>query len=262
MGLMDHARELPGIQAYRKWKYGRRFVTAASHNLFWGSFDSFEDAREQAPTDLPVGYDNPAAAAMYDETVERVPPVHYPALFWLSTEWAGLRRILDFGGHRGVLFYASRRRLGPGPEWVVHDVPAVLEAGRRRVAELGVEGLRFEDEPSEFGELDMLIASGALQYVDLDPAAWLDWLGQRPRAVLLSATPFHTRRTVITLNNIGTAYCPYMVRHEAPFFQAWADLGYREVDRWHHPDKRCDVPFHVPGHEISYQGAYLVRDDD
>ena len=258
-GLLETLKSLPGVRRYRKKKYRRRFEREGTHNLFFGSYQSFAEAQEDAPRNRGLGYDTPAAADMYEDHLERVWPEHYPVLFWVSRAWSTYRRVLDFGGHRGSLFYASRRLLGLGPEWIVFDVPAVVEAGRRRAAASGVQGLSFESDLTRVGGVDLVIAAGSLQYVEDTASEWLARIGGQPRQLIVSTTPFHPEQEFVTLNNIGTAYCPYKVRREGQFFGELERCGYRVVEEWHHPGKRCYVPFHVGEWDVTYRGALLER---
>lgn len=261
MSVLDRIRELPGIVAYRKRKYRRRFQREGRHNLFYGIYETFEDAAAAAPANRELGYDHPAAARMYRDQTEATRPAHYPALFWLSRSWSEYRCLLDFGGHRGSLYYASRRLLGPGPRWYVFDLPAVVEEGRKLAAERGATDLAFESDLAAVPEVDVVVVAGSLQYVEDDAESLLTRIGGRPRHVIVNAAPFHPRREFVTLNNMGTAYCPYKVRRQGVFFGDLQKLGFELVEEWHHPGKSCVVPFHVGEYEVVYRGAYFRRRD-
>jgi putative methyltransferase (TIGR04325 family) len=167
--------------------------------------------------------------------------------------------VLDFGGHRGSLYYSSRRLLGDGPKWSVYDVPAVVEEGRRVAASKGAAALTFESDLSRVPHVDLVIAAGSLQYVEDRPREWLEKIAGERRHVIVSTTPFHESREFATLNNMGTAYCPYKVRRKGEFFDEMRELGYRVVEEWHHPGKACQVPFHVGPWEVTYRGALFER---
>ena len=259
MTSLERIKSLPGLRAYRRRKYRRRFEREGTHNLFFGAYASFEEARADAPADRSLGYDNDGAAGMYEDQLDRTWPEHYPVLFWLSRGWGEYRHVLDFGGHRGSLFYSGRRLMGPGPEWTVFDVPAVVREGRRTASARGVEGLRFEDDLGRVEGVDLVVAAGSLQYVEDTAEEWLGRIGGAPRHVIVSTTPFHPSREFVTLSNMGTAYCPYKIRREGEFFDDLRRLGYEAVEEWHHPGKRCDVPFQVGPGEITYRGGLFAR---
>lgn len=257
--LIERIKSLPGLRQYRRARYRRHFERQGTYNLFYGVYPSFIEAQADAPDNRTLGYDTPAAAAMYEDHLDRTWPEHYPVLFWLSRGWGRYRRVLDFGGHRGSLFYSSRRLLGPGPAWFVYDVPAVVEEGRRRASSTSTEGLAFESDLSRVPPVDVLIAAGSLQYVEDSAAEWLARVGGEPQTIIVSTTPFHPSREFVTLNNMGTAYCPYKVRRYAPFLDQLRDAGYEVIEEWHHPGKQCHVPFHVGPWEVTYRGAILER---
>lgn len=255
--VQQRITSLPIIRQYRESKYRRRFEREGTHNLFYGAYDSFGEALKDVPDNRGLGYDNTDAATMYEDHLERTWPEHYPVLFWLSRAWSTYRRVLDFGGHRGSLFYSSRRLLGKGPDWIVYDVPAVVKEGRRRAT--GADGLTFESDFSSIPPVDVVVAAGSLQYVEDSAEEWLTRIGGEPRHIIVSTTPFHPKREFVTLSNIGTAYCPYKVRREGEFFEALRNLGYRSVEEWHHPGKLCDVPFHIMPREVTYRGGIFER---
>ncbi len=257
--IEEWIKSLPGLRNYRKAKYRRRFEREGTHNLFYGVYSSFADALSDVPENRELGYDNPGSALLYEDHLARIWPEHYPVLFWLSRSWGAHQRVLDFGGHRGALFYATRRWLGAGPEWYVFDVPAVVEEGRRWAHDHGVERLTFESDLSRIPAPDLVVAAGSLQYVEESPLEWLERIPGEPRYLLVSTTPFHPDREFVTLNNMGTAYCPYKVRHFRRFFEGLHDLGYATVEQWHHPGKACNVPFHIPPGEVTYRGALFER---
>ena len=258
MSLLARIGSLPGVHAYRKWSYRRRFERERYANLFFGVFPTFDDAIREAPRHRSIGYDNPGAATLYAAHVENVRFQHYPLLFWLGRIWPGVGRVLDFGGHRGSLYYAARQLLGPGPEWVVYDVPAVVEEAKRS-ARWPESELRFTSDLTDVGAVDTVIAAGSLQYVQESAAGLLARVGGRPRHVLLNAVPFHPRRRFVTLNNIGPAFCPYLVRKSGELFDELRELGFQETATWSHDGKSCEVPFHVPAGEVVYRGGYFTR---
>lgn len=257
---MQSVARLPGITAYRKRKYRRRFEREGRHNLFWGCFGNFEEARRNAPANRPLGYDNSGAAGMYDDRLSSIPPNHYPMLFWLSKCWKDVQDVLDYGGHRGTLFYSCSRLFGSTPLWTVFDVPAVVAEGRRVARERGAATLSFESDLSSIASADTLVAAGSLQYVEDSATQWLASIPGQPRRILINATPFHATREFVTLNNMGPAYCPYKVRRAGDFFRELGEVGFEVVDTWTAPEKFCHPPFTSIGpFDVVYRGAYLVR---
>jgi putative methyltransferase (TIGR04325 family) len=251
---------LPLVGGVLRRDYEERFANNRFGNLFRGVYASFAEAQASVPPTRPVGYDNTEAAAMYRDRTERVHPTDYPVLFWLDRLLPSVRRLFEFGGHVGVAYYAYRRylRAPEGLQWTVCDVPAVVEAGRALARERGAEGLAFTTAPGEADGADLFFASGSLQYVEAPLAELLRPLARRPAHVVVNMTPLHPARTFVTLNSIGTAFCPYLVQGREAFVRGLEGLGYRLVDSWENPEKGCPIPFH-PEHSLrGYTGMYLT----
>lgn len=235
--------------------YAREFAGNADRNLFRGRYGSFAEAQADAPESRPLGYDNEASTNLYSE---RIRPHDYPALYWIRQAIdAGAREVFDLGGHTGVKFFAYRR-LGALPatlRWMVCEVPAVAEAGRRRAAEEGVaEQLRFTTDRSALASADVFYASGAVQYIEESPGALLQRTGLRPRWIVLNTAAIHPTTSFITLNSIGTAFCPYRVQSRHELVAELEALGYRRRDEWENVGKGLDLPGHPELQVPAYKG--------
>jgi len=238
--------------------YERRFTENTSENLFRGVFDSAEAARRSAPDTRPIGYDNPESAALYFGRM-RHEQYDYPAMFWMQQALqAGMRSIFDVGGHVGIKFYAFSEPLAlpADTRWLVCDVPAVVERGTAVAARRAVnERLSFTPRYEALDGHDLLFASGALQYLPMTLAQWLDTIARRPRRIVINTTPVHPQFDFHTLNCIGTAYCPYHVFAETPFLEGLAQRGYVLRDRWINPDKRLTLPGD-PAHSLDHYSGF------
>ncbi|MFT3800839.1 MAG: methyltransferase, TIGR04325 family [Burkholderiaceae bacterium] len=240
--------------------YDRRFAENTSENLFRGVFDSAEAALRSAPATRPIGYDNPASAALYFGRM-RHEQYDYPAMFWMQQALqAGMRSIFDVGGHIGIKFYAFAEPLAlpDDARWLVCDVPAVVERGAIVAARRGVDArLSFTSCYEALDGRDLLFASGALQYLPMTLPQWLDTIARPPRRIIINTTPIHPQFDFHTLNGIGTAYCPYHVFAEAPFLEGLAQRGYVLRDRWINPDKRLTLPGD-PAHGLDHYSGFCL----
>lgn len=250
-------------ESLRRRRYEREFAANRDANLFRGVFATFGEAAASAPATLPLGYDNPQSAAMYMDRTRRVYAADYPVMFWLARLFAeGRTRLYELGGHVGVSYYAYRRYLAypPALAWTVHDVPAVLAAGRRLAAEKdGARQLAFSDRFEEASGSEVLLAQGSVQYLPETLAARLAALPRAPAHVILNLTPLHERESYFTLQSVGTAFCPYRVTAIGDFLGDFDRLGYALVDQWENPDKKCEIPFHA-GHSLDrYYGFHFRR---
>ncbi len=226
--------------------YKRRFARSRDANLFHGVFADAEAAIASAPNSLPLGYDNPGAAAMYFSRMQHE-EYDYPAMLWLERSLRqGMRSIFDIGGHIGIKYYAFSKALDfPSDiDWLVCDVPAVVERGRAAARSRDPLGrLRFTSDYAEANSCDVLFASGALQYLPMELGDWLGRLEMRPRRIILNTTAIHPTRSFYTLNSIGTAFCAYRVSAEPEFVASVLRRGYRERDRWINKGKPLYLPF-------------------
>jgi putative methyltransferase (TIGR04325 family) len=262
--VIDAAASMPGIREALKGSYERAFTANRDANLFRGVFDTFDAARKSAPATLPLGYDNADAASMYVDRTRKIYPTDYPVIFWLQKLFAeGLSAVFDVGGHIGVSYYSYRRYIAypNGLSWIVHDVPAVMEAGRKFA-----EG-RDQDRRLSFSESfdgadgkDILFALGSLQYLEETLAERLARLKNMPRHLILNLTPLHHKHSYFTLQSIGTAFCPYRVTSVGEFLKGLDALGYKLVDQWENPDKKCEIPFHPEYSLDHYHGFYFRLD--
>ena len=245
------------MQAVLRWRYQRQFLHWPG--AFRGVFGSFAEAAASAPGSLPLGYDSPEMANLYDDLLDRVWATDYPTMLWLERALPEVRTVFDLGGHVGVSFYGFSRYLKfpEGMRWVVSDVPAVVERGRKLAAENKCAALSFTSAPQDLDGADVLHASGVLQYLEEPVEKLLAGLSRRPRHLFLNKLPLHGGPAFVTLQHAMHAYCPYRVFNRGEFIAALGRLGYALVDSWDDLDRSCIVPFE-PGHEVrKYTGLYL-----
>lgn len=263
--IANEVAQLPGIKRLAQPLYRRLFARQFfGANSYCGAWDSFAEAKANAPHVLPSSYDSTAAGAMYRSELERITVSDYPVVYWLSRLLAsGQQRLFDLGGHIGVKYYAFQRYL-QYPEalhWVVHDVPAVVAAGRRHAAEHDPRRqLEFADSPDQASGSDVVMATGSLQYLNYSLAELLARLPQPPQHVLVNLTPMHPDRSYFTLQHIGIAICPYRVSAVPEFTAAMQALGYAVVDRWASRERNVRVPFRPECDIDCYHGFYFRRD--
>ena len=260
---LDQIAKLPLIRGLLHQQYERAFAANRDANLFRGVFNTFEDAQQSAPQNRPIGYDNPDSAAMYMDRTRKIYPTDYPVLFWLNRLLEeGNTRIFDIGGHIGVSYYAYRRYIDypEGLRWCVHDVPAVMDHGRKLAAEKDRDGyLSFCDRFEDGDGMDILVAQGSLQYLPETLAERLAKFKTPPSHIVLNLTPLHEQQSYFTLQSIGTAFCPYRITGVSEFLRSIEVLQYQLVDNWENPDKKCEIPFYANRSLDRYYGFYFKR---
>lgn len=259
--VRDRLLMLPGIAQWRKHRFDKAFSEGHYGDHCRGVFETSEQAAQSAPPTLPLGYDNPGAASMYRDRLDRIYPSDYPAMLWLQKAFAdNVRRVFDLGGHVGVGYYAYQKHMAypEGLSWTVCDVPAVVMSGRELAATRDAgRALKFTDQFADADNADLLFSSGCLQYLTETLAERLQTLGKRPRWILLNLIPLHQDKSFWTVQSIGEAFCPYRIQHMASFLASLEALGYTVLDVWENMGKHCEVAFE-PEHSLDrYHGAVL-----
>lgn len=258
---LRRAARLPGLRsAHRAWRW-RRFLEEP--NSCWGTYGSFAEAEASAPPTKPLGYDNDAAAGMYRGLLEQVGPKDYAVAFWLQRRLRPGDRVFDFGGHVGVKYYALRTvmDLPEGVSWVVFDLPAEVEQGRKLARERGAPGLTFTERFADASGADVFLALGSLQYVETPLPNRLAILDVLPRYVIVSSTPMADGRRYVTLQNIGIAFCPYLIEDRAALVRGMEGHGYRLVHSWENPEKSCPILDQPASSVWGYTSMHFARED-
>lgn len=251
--LISGIKQLPVVRPLLRRRYERHFRSDRGGNYWYGVYPTFAASAAAAPARVPLGYDQPATTALYDDYMHGVKLHDYPVLYWLRRALGPTSRVFDFGGHVGVLHYGYRPYLGPehAPAWTVCDVPAVVEAGEKRARAAGESALTFTTRFADAdGAADVVLASGVLQYIETPFAELVAGLRTPPAHIIVNKLPTNAEREYITLQNIGVAYCPYRIAARADLPASLARIGYELVDTWENSDERRT--------EFPYSGASAI----
>jgi putative methyltransferase (TIGR04325 family) len=251
------ASMIPPVQALRERKYERVF---RSHlGLVRGVYSDFEQARQSAPGCKPVGMDSPAYVDHHTDRADYIQAYDYPFLFWLDRILGTSRKVFDLGGNIGVHYFAYAPYLTYPADltWVVCELPNIVRDGERIALERQAHQLTFTTSFANAEDADILIAAGALQYVEESLGQRLGALRSRPRHLLLNKLPLYDGEPFVTLQNGGPVWAPQHVFNRRQFLGALEELGYELVAAWDVPGFSCAVPFRA-GHAVSrYSGLYL-----
>jgi len=259
--VVGKLKKFPIIRHWLQWEYEQIFATATGKNLFRGVYGSFDEALNAIPSTKGVGYDQPGPANMYKGRAAQVFPTDYPVLYWLKQIVTTNSKVFDFGGHIGVSFYAYESYLGypEGTTWKICDVPAVTEVGRAFAKDKHRNDISFTNDLKDADGYDIFMASGSLQYLEKPLAHMLAELEAKPSHVIVNLLPLHSTYEYVTVQNIGTAFCPYKIFKKDKFIQQVCDQGYVLVDSWTNAEKRCPIPFHEEYSVKPYSGLYFKR---
>ena len=265
MGIIDvgqriarNAWRIPGVGQVLALDYERAFARKPP-NRFRGVFATFAEAEASIPRGAPVGYDHAAMQGMYRLRMEKANQSDYAVLFWMRGIVQPRTFVFDYGGHVGVAYHGWKKYLGypPGLRWLVYEVPAIVEEGRRIAAERESPGLAFTSTVSDGRGCDVFLSAGALQYVDVTVPQVLDELGSRPRHLILNKMPCYDGESFVTVQSTGRAFHPYRIYNRDELVSSVTNLGYRLVDDWTNREQHCEIPF-TRGRDIdAYSGFYF-----
>jgi putative methyltransferase (TIGR04325 family) len=232
-----------------------------------GVFNSVQEAKSAASQGMLIGYNQSTirnlknvakitAQREYDELDIRDEPI----LKYLESLLRPDSKVFNLGGNVGTEYYAYRRRVNipDGVRWTVCEVPEIAEAGRRLAAEKGESQLDFVTDFSLSENSDIFLTCGALQYIEQNLGASLLTLSVKPSHVLINRTAMYDGTSFVTLQNLGYANTPYIIRNRDAFIRDMGLAGYQLVSTWR--DSRVTrIPFH-PRHTVrGYCGFYFVR---
>jgi putative methyltransferase (TIGR04325 family) len=259
---VDRLRFLPGIKQLRRMKFEREFLHHPYARQFAGVYATFDEALAHAPQQKATSFDNAESAERYKNKTA-LDVYDHPAMFWMLQSFCdGLTTVADVGGSIGMKFYAFGQylRFPESLTWLVVDVPAVVELGRKVAAERNApSALTFSADFDDAKGFDVLYCSGSVQYIPLSIGEILDRLGRSPRRIIVNTTPIHAERSFVTLNSMGTAICPYRVSSRADFVREATSRDYVLRDEWKNLQKDMILPFEEGYDVMAYSGFCFDR---
>lgn len=213
---------------------GRLMALTPRAPRFVGAYPDHASALAAVPPGALAGYDNDAVVEVAFASMCSVKVWDYPVILWLDRLKRPGLRLLDAGGHMGTKHIAFAPLLDVAAfDWTVYDLSAIVRAARARQAAGKLPGgLRFESDLAAVGGVDLLLASGLLQYLDVPFAAFLDRLPTRPPHIILNKVATRSGASVTTLEKIGAARVPYQIRDHTGFEAEIVAAGYRVLDQW------------------------------
>lgn len=249
-----------GLDGFGRTPRGASLLRRLDHEH--AIYPSFAEAWRAAAQDRHAGHEHPQAIRTHLDLARTLRPSDYAALFWLSRIDGDLH-VFDFGGNVGNLYYSYRPYLlatGRALQWTVHDLPAIVDAGRVLAAQREEARLRFAEDFEALRGCNLLLASGALHYWEEPLDAFFARLPERPPNILVNRTPVHDREDdFITVQRCEHYAVPCIVRNSDGLIDAFARAGYRLVDRWKALELSLDLPLFPRRSVPWYQGFYFQR---
>lgn len=250
---------------------GFRNIAAKRHLIqrnkyLTGAYPDIATALAHVPRRALAGYDHDEIVGVKQAEMAKIIEWDYPVIFWLErilAEHEGRLRLLDSGGHVGAKFMAFRRLLDlSGVEWVVHDLPPMVRAGRAMALDLGfAPNLSFVTAVPDAGSCDILLCSGLLQYLDRPFGNLVAEMPAPPRYILINKVALREGPSVVTLQKAGPCFLPYQIRNRHAFEGELDALGYSRLDRWDIPALSHQIESHPELGSTSSVG-YVLRAPD
>jgi putative methyltransferase (TIGR04325 family) len=226
-------------------------------------FSSFDDAWKAAKQTTYAGHDHPDYLRIQVELSGTLRPSDYAVLYWLSRTQMKPLRILDYAGSVGNVYYSYAehlRQLAGQFEWVVFDLPPIVDAGRRLAQERGEHDLKFASSLKELDGDYVVHISSAFHYWEKGVEAFIAHLPCQPRHIIVNRVPVNKdESTFVTVQFKKTYAVPCIVRNRDELVSDFATAGYVLVDSWAAPELRLRMPL-FPGHNVpAYSGFYFAR---
>jgi len=250
------------IRVARSWSIPRTiFDVLAGYRRV---FDSRSEASAVAARFVEAGDHSSDKARLHLSVSKLARPSDYPVLFHMDRLVPNLTSIFDLGGSVGNLFYCYARYLEfrPDVRWTVHDLPEMLELGRRMAHERGEHRLQFTADLGMASGIDLLIASGSLHYFEASLPEILSALRDKPKHVIINRSPLTTSKPVATVQDAGThlVACRFIDRED--LIRGMEKLGFVLADSWDVAELSCVIPFYPEYSVHSYSGLFFRLEPD
>jgi putative methyltransferase (TIGR04325 family) len=274
--MKERIERIPVLkQVYQQW-YQHKFANDC-HGCFWGVFETFEEAIRAAPPTKTIGYNCAELAQAYQiEIAVHTSPTadlgsgkpsqllmrsfDYPVLYWIEriVQNTPLDRIefFDFGGNLGIHFlsYSSYLDFTISLKWVVCDLPEIVKLGQIQNRD---PRLTFTTDFQLASGSDIFLASGSLQYEEVDITLKINSLEQKPKHLLINKLGLYDGKKIVTLQNGGRVFYPQYIFNWDDFIQSFKLIGYELIDSWEDNVGNCYIPFHPEVNVPCYHGFYF-----
>jgi putative methyltransferase (TIGR04325 family) len=247
------------------WLLKESPLAKRSKGRWFGIFPSFSAALAAIPASHKAGWNQDEAQEHYEDfPLTIVRPADYAVLMHLKCLAKPGGKLIDLGGNIGMAYYTTLKyfELPAHFQWIVCDVPKVVEAGRtvaQREAQ-SPESLQFVTDVKMVGSCDIFLTSGTLQCIETPLADLLKQMPSLPPSLIINRIPVWDREQIVTLNDLRFAIWPYTIFNRSDFLKSIRDLGYRLIDDWQCPESTFSVRFKRGTRLNAYQGFHFERE--
>lgn len=256
---------LKRLQRHIGWpisaQWARLMALGIRPPAFIGAYPNREHAISHVSSGTPASYDDDDIAPVNFEVMKQIHIWDYPVMFWLERLVEPNLHVLDAGGHFGTKYIAFHEHIDlDAVIWSTYDLPATIRAARNLQKSGIVPGeIRFFDDVTQIGAADVLLASGLLQYLDIEFAELIGKLTRKPKHILLNKVATTLGPTVVTLEKIGNGRIPYQIRNREAFEQGISEIGYTIRDSWQIPSLSRTIATHPALGASTSMGYFLER---
>ena len=151
----------------KKNAYYNKFSTFC-YGCFWGVFNSFADARNNAPKTKSLNWNSKDQAEwernQFKNNFSQIESFDYPVLHWISKIYQKnpkALQIFDFGGGMGNHYYSYTKALPDLSikKWIVCDVPMITDSGIEYKIESKTTLIDFSNSIVRDFKADIFLAS-------------------------------------------------------------------------------------------------------
>jgi putative methyltransferase (TIGR04325 family) len=233
--LLCGIERLPGgstlLQFLVHWR-----ATAPILDLLLGyhrTFDGLEDAEAAIRPYGGLGHETPEYIEATMSLKQGARSSYYAVMFHMQRMNLKGAKIFDLGGHTGMMFYEFDRRMGlPDCSWLIYDLPAEIEVGKRLAASRSERRILFTRSWGDASGADLVIASGSLAYFETPLATMISKLPEKPKRVLINRTPLIDGSTKATVEEGGAWRIACTLYNKAELIGQLKAIGYELVDEW------------------------------
>ncbi|WP_170559653.1 methyltransferase, TIGR04325 family [Ruegeria atlantica] len=244
-----------GLPVSAAW--ARLMTTGIRPPAMVGAYPNYATAAVKAHGN---GYNDKDVAQVNTDLMRKTVVWDYPVIHWINEVFSEGMHLLDAGGHFGSKYIAFRDlcpidRL----QWTVYDLPVTVDLARaaQESQELPAE-IVFQDDLAKVGQIDVLLGSGLMQYLDISLAELIGKLDAPPKYILLNKVATRCGPTVVTLEKIGPGRVPYQIRNRNDFEKNLTEMGYVIRDQWDIPSLGRIISTH-PGLGPSVSRGYFLE---
>jgi putative methyltransferase (TIGR04325 family) len=126
--------------------------------------------------------------------------------------------------------------------------------------ERGARQLLFSYDFMDGDDSEVFLVSGCLHFIETPLASQLLQLKKPPQHLLINRIPLIDGPETVTIQDIGEALLPCVIRNRQEFVRSIERAGYRLHDSWNIADKQCTLPLYPDRSAYSYSGFYFRPD--